>query len=233
MLSMYIVTLHVCFMCVCPTCSVSLNVMFIVCNHCVHCVCTWFPCAFHVWERVWTSWNSIHCFYRHKSGDFWIGQFSYVHVGRIRLGSQRKNTLFTSIAYRSANACNLWRKEQAIVNIILQHFILALNFLELKNITWRKLESFRLTFMLNGELSCDHKNDVNVLRKKLTAKVILDHCKSPRTGVLQKVCTFPWNCMIVSFIPSFTLLTVTPCKRTFSLWLNLEDFNQGNTDYKD
>ena len=41
------------------------------------------------------------------------------------------------------------------------------------------IESFRSTFMLNGEWSCDHENDVNVHRKKLTAKVILDHHKSP------------------------------------------------------
>ena len=53
------------------------------------------------------------------------------------------------------------------------------------------LESFRLTFTLNGEWSCDHKNDVNVHREKLTAKVSLDYRKSPRTGVLPKVCMFP------------------------------------------
>ena len=86
---------------------------------------------------------------------------------------------------------------------------------------------------MNGEWSCDHKNDVNVHREKLTAKVSLDHRKSPRTGVLQKVCMFPRNYVIVPFIPSFTLLTVTPYKHMFGLWLNLEDFNQGNRDYKD
>ena len=61
----------------------------------------------------------------------------------------------------------------------------------------------------------------------------LDFRKSPRTGIVQKVCMFPRDCVIVQFIPSFTLLTVTPCKRMFGLWLNLKDFNQDNTDYED
>ena len=83
------------------------------------------------------------------------------------------------------------------------------------------LGSFRLMFTLNGDWSCDHKNDINVHRKKLTAKVILDHRKSPWTGVLQKVCMFLRNCVIVLFIPSSMLLTMTPYKRMFGLWLKL------------
>ena len=60
-------------------------------------------------------------------------------------------------------------------------------------------------FTVNGEWSCDHKNDVNVHCKKMTVRVILDHRKSPLTGVLYitervYVSSKLSDCIIYSFI---------------------------------
>ena len=60
---------------------------------------------------------------------------------------------------------------------------------------------------MNGRVTIKIRSTFTV--KKLTAKVSLDYRKSLLTGILQKVCIFPRNCVIVSFIPSFILLTVT------------------------
>ena len=71
--------------------------------------------------------------------------------------------------------------------------------------------------MLNGHVTIKMTSMFTV--KKLTAKIILDHGKSPRTGVhvLQKVYMFPRNYIIVSFIPPFMLLTMLPYKHVWFL----------------